>query len=100
MRDYTRTLMREAHEKGTPVMRTLFYEFPEDIKCWSIEDEYMYGGDYLVAPILEKGARIRKVYLPEGTSWKSMGDEQIYEGGKWIEVTAPLSLIPVFQRCY
>ena len=43
MRSYTRDLMMEAHEKGTPLMRTLFYEFPEDSTCWEVEDEYMYG---------------------------------------------------------
>ena len=44
MRDYTRELMQEAHEKGTPIMRTLFYEFPQDKMCWEVEDSYMYGG--------------------------------------------------------
>ncbi len=43
MRDYTRELMRQAHEKGSPVMRTLFYEFPEDSACWDITDSYMFG---------------------------------------------------------
>ncbi|OBT60526.1 hypothetical protein VE03_10029 [Pseudogymnoascus sp. 23342-1-I1] len=43
MREYTRGLMREAHEKGTPVIRTCFYEFPEDPKCWEVDDQYMYG---------------------------------------------------------
>lgn len=64
MRDYTRTLMREAHEKGTPVMRTLFYEFPEDKEAWEVEDEYLYGNKLLVAPILEAGAKVRNIYLP------------------------------------
>ena len=64
MRDYTRSLMMEAHEKGTPVMRTLFYEFPEDTHAWEVHDEYMYGDKVLVAPILEAGAKERMVYLP------------------------------------
>ena len=51
MRDYTRSLMAEAHEKGTPVMRTMFYEFPEDAACWDISDAYMFGSDILVAPL-------------------------------------------------
>ncbi|KNG45404.1 glycoside hydrolase family 31 protein [Stemphylium lycopersici] len=47
MREYTRVLMEEAHRLGSPIMRTLFYEFPEDQKCWEVEDQYMYGDKYL-----------------------------------------------------
>nr|MCR5831844.1 family 31 glucosidase [Lachnospiraceae bacterium] len=61
LRDYTRSLMRQAHENGTPVMRTLFYEFPDDPMSWEIEDEYMYGDSYLVAPVLEAGVTSRSV---------------------------------------
>ena len=52
LRPYVRGLMKEAHEKGTPVMRPLFYDFPDDPKTWEIEDQYMFGSDILVAPIL------------------------------------------------
>ena len=69
MRDYTRSLMAEAHEKGTPVMRTMFYEFPEDAACWDISDAYMFGSDILVAPIVRPKATSRTVYLPAGASW-------------------------------
>lgn len=61
MRDYTRSLMQEAHENGTPVMRTLFYEFPEDQQAWKVEDEYMYGSRILVAPVLEAEAKRRAI---------------------------------------
>ena len=98
MRDYTRELMREAHETGAPVMRTLFYEFPEDPVCWEAEDEYMYGSRYLVAPILEAGAKSRKVYLPAGCCWKLQETEEIYEGGSWVDVLAAIDTMPVFIR--
>ena len=98
MRDYTRTLMEEAHETGAPVMRTLFYEFPEDPLCWEVEDEYMYGGRYLVAPVLEAGAKSRKVYLPAGRCWELQETEEIYEGGRWVDVPAALDTMPVFIR--
>jgi len=97
MRDYTRILMKEAHEKGTPIMRTLFYEFPEDPDTWLIEDQYMFGGDYLVAPVMEKGQRTKKVYLPAGIKWKQLEDNVTFDGGQWIEVDAPLAKIPVFH---
>ncbi|MBP3476107.1 MAG: family 31 glucosidase [Lachnospiraceae bacterium] len=98
MRDYTRKLMREAHEKGTPVMRTLFYEFPEDQICWDVEDEYMYGDRVLVVPVLEAGIKERRLYLPKGTQWKSCETEQIYEGGQWISVPLTLDSIPIFEK--
>ena len=98
MRDYIRSLMKEAHEKGTPVMRTLFYEFPDDPKAWEIEDEYMFGGTYLVAPILTAGTYKRDVYLPSGSQWKDVRSKRVYEGGSVITVDAELAVIPVFER--
>lgn len=98
MRDYTRSLMKEAHEKGSPVMRTLFYEFPEDKECWDITDAYMYGPDILVAPICHEHAFSRKVYLPKGAKWTHAGTGEVYEGGKAYEIAAPIDTLPVFLR--
>ncbi len=98
MRDYTRSLMREAHEKGTPVMRAMFYEFPDDPQCWEIKDAYLFGPDLLVAPVCHKGAKSRSVYLPEGAFWVSASDGMRYEGGRTIEAAAPIGTIPVFLR--
>ena len=97
MRDYIREVMREAHEKGTPVMRTLFYEFPDDPMVWEIDDEYMFGGSYLVAPVLFSGAVSRNVYLPSGVRWKDINDGTVYDGGCTICAAAPLDVIPVFE---
>lgn len=98
LRDYTRRIMSEAHENGTPVMRTLFYEFPEDKKSWEIEDEYMYGDTYLVAPILNPGEKIKMVYLPEGANWKEMESGKVYSGGQDISLEITLESIPVFEK--
>lgn len=98
MKGYIAGLMQEAHEKGTPVMRTLFYQFPEDKKAWDTEDQYMFGDRYLVAPILCEKARSREVYLPKGARWKDFWTEETYEGGKTILADAPLDKIPVFCR--
>ena len=70
MKTYITKLMREAHEKGTPVMRPLFYDFPVDKICWDVTDQYMFGPEVLVAPVLFAGVRSRKVYLPTGAKWK------------------------------
>ena len=98
MRDYTRRLMLEAHQNGTPVMRTLFYEFPNDDTSWLIEDEYMYGDLYLIAPILYLGLKKRKIYLPKGVMWKDMISGNIYNGGSFIEKEINIESIPVFKK--
>ncbi len=98
LRTYTRSLMEEAHEKGSPIMRPLFYEFPQDQTCWSVEDEYMFGWRYLVAPVLYAGARKRTVYLPAGCRWMDMNTGSEYTGGQSIEVECPIEAMPVFIR--
>lgn len=98
LRDYTRKLMKEAHEIGTPVMRTMFYQFPDDEKCWELSDEYMYGDRYLVAPVLYAGAKEREVYLPKGCSWRMLESGSVFEGGTIIKVALTLESMPVFER--
>lgn len=97
MKDYIGKLMDEASENGSPVIRTMFYEFPKDSKCWDIKDQYMFGDKYLVAPVMYQGMTERKVYLPEG-EWKSIHDGAKYRGNAEITVAAPLEIIPVFER--
>jgi alpha-D-xyloside xylohydrolase len=96
IRPYTRELMRQAHEKGTPVMRTMFYEFPDDEICWDLKDQYMFGSDLLIAPIVYENMASRKVYLPKGAVWTNLHDGKQYEGGQSVLVDAPLDVIPVF----
>jgi len=98
LRDYMRDVMLEAHEEGQPVMRGLFQEFPLDEKCWSISDQYLLGGDILVAPVLEAAATSRSVYLPAGASWTDASTGDKHEGGQSIDVECPLDKIPVFFR--
>ncbi len=98
MKPYITKLMQEAHEKGTPVMRPLFYDFPQDDASWDCEDEYMFGPQVLAAPILWAGARERRVYLPAGASWTDYWTGEVSEGGQTITVAAPLDRIPIFLR--
>jgi len=97
MKDYIKSIMDETSENGSPVIRTMFYEFPDDEKCWSIDDQYMFGDKYLVAPVLYKGMAEREVYLPQGT-WKSIHDGSVYNGGQTIIVETPLEIMPVFEK--
>lgn len=100
LRPYTRQLMREAHEKGTPVMRALFYEFPGDERAWEVEEQYMYGDKYLCCPVMAPGVTSLKVYLPHapGLKWKSFWREETWEGGQDIVVDCPLDKMPVFVK--
>ena len=97
MRDYTRSLMRQAHETGAPVMRTMFYEFPEDPICWELADQYMFGAELLVAPVLYERQTERRVYLPEG-SWVEYETGRTYSGKQWITVPTPLDQLPIFLK--
>jgi alpha-D-xyloside xylohydrolase len=98
LRPYIRTVMREAHEKGAPVMRPMFFEFPADDVCWSLKDQYMFGPDILVAPVMEAGVVSRKVYLPTDAEWTNMYSGKTYTGGQIINTEAPLEIIPVFLK--
>lgn len=97
LKPYLKKLMREASENGSPLMRTMFYEFPEDGACWNCTDQYMFGGKYLVAPVLYEGMRRRSVYLPAG-QWKELESGEVLAGGRTVEADAPLDVIPVFER--
>lgn len=97
LRPYTRKIMKMAHDNGDPVMRPLFYDFPDDEKTWDIDDEYMFGPDILVAPVLKENVSERKVYFPSG-KWKDIESGKVYIGGDDADVPAPIDVIPVFVK--
>nr|AIF26052.1 putative glucosidase [uncultured bacterium Ad_125_D08] len=97
MKDYIRELYSEAHANGSPLIRAMFYEFPEDGLCWELEDQYMFGSRYLVAPIFALNQFEREVYLPAGR-WRLTGTGEAYEGGRRVRVEAPIEYMPVFER--
>lgn len=98
LRPYVRELMLEAHEDGTPLMRAMWYAFPDDPACADIKDQYMFGDQYLVAPVLAPGLRERQVYVPAGT-WRNVDTGETISGGQIITVPAPIELIPVLEKC-
>lgn len=98
LRPYIRECMRQASECGAPVMRPLFYDFPDDKMAWEMEDAYMFGPDLLVAPVMEAGVKTREVYLPKGANFVESYTGKVYEGGQKVEAKAPLNVIPVFVR--
>lgn len=98
MRPYIRELMKEAHELGRPVIRPMFYEFPGDRTCWNLQEQYMFGSDLLVAPIVYEDTYEREVYLPEGAGWQLLYDGSEFAGGQTVKVSAEIGQIPVFIR--
>lgn len=98
MLDYIDGLMQVAHETGDPLMRTLFYEFPEDPQAWEVDNLYMFGPDILVAPILYSEQKQREVYLPEGQSWVHLFSGEEFDGGQMVTISSPIEEIPVFVK--
>ena len=96
MRPYITKAMSEAHEKGTPVIIPMFYDFADDKNCWEIENQYMFGSDVLVIPVTDKDCRKMNVYLPYGKTWTNAWTNESFEGGQWISVDAPIEQIPLF----
>ena len=99
LKPYIKELMAEAHKIGTPPMRPLFYDFPSDTEAWEINDEYMFGNDLLVAPVINENEFSRQVYLPNSEAmWVNAWTGESYAGGQTVEVDAPIDKIPLFIR--
>lgn len=98
LRPYVMEGMREASENGTPLMRPLFFEFPDDNQCWELDDQFMFGSEILVAPVATEGATSRDVYLPAGANWTNAWTGAEHTGGMNITADAPLERIPVFLK--
>ena len=98
LRPYIKEQMQLTHDRGTPIMRPLFFDFKDDKAAWNVDDEYMFGPDILVAPVIEAGVKSRKVYLPCGAAWTDAWTGKVYEGGQCIEADAPIDVIPLFLK--
>jgi alpha-glucosidase len=94
---YLYGLFRECEQSGAPIWRPLFYEFPGDAEAARTEDQLMIGPSLLAAPVLERGARERELYLPAG-SWIAWDDGARYSGPRRLRVAAPLERLPLFAR--
>ena len=82
---------------GEPIMRPMFFDFPDDANCLDLSDQYMFGPDILFAPIINQGQTERSVYLPKG-EWIRTLDKKVYEGERWIIVAAAIDEYIAFVR--
>lgn len=94
---YLYTALHHACTEGIPMMRPLVFEFPQDPTVVDLSDEYLFGSELIVAPVLDEGGTQRKVYLPAG-GWIDFWSDASYIGPQWIEVSAPIDTLPFFVR--
>ena len=88
---------QKACQSGMPLLQALLLRHPYDRQCWHIDDEYYFGKNFLVCPVMNDEGR-RDIYLPEG-QWVDFFTGQRYDGGRWdYDVASPLELMPVFVR--
>lgn len=95
---YLRTLVEEAATCGLPVQRPLFLHFPDDPATYTIQDQYLYGPDLLIAPVHAAGAEEWRAYLPAGADWIHAWSGTTHAGGARVAVPAPIGEPPVFYR--
>jgi sulfoquinovosidase len=94
---YVRALCIAAEASGLPLQRPLFLQYPDEADLGSLQDQYMYGGDLLVAPVITEGADGRDVLLPGTENWVHVWSGATYPPGcYWI--AAPIASPPVFYR--
>lgn len=94
---YVRRLCDEAQATGLPAQRTLFLHYPDDPSLWTIQDQYLYGADLLVAPVIEEGAVEREVVLPGEQPWRHCWSGRDFAPGVHT-IPAPIGQPPVFYR--
>lgn len=89
--------MEIASKEGKPLMRPMFFDYPEDSVCYELEDQYFFGEDILFAPVTEQGCTKRRVYLPAGR-WQDVNSKEVLEGGRWLDCQAPLEKFIAFVK--
>ena len=94
---YTYTLAWQARNNGLPLMRALWMHYPDDVKARALGSQYLWGRDLLIAPVFEKGATSRDVYLPAG-DWYDWWTNEKKQGGQTIRREVNLSTMPIYVR--
>lgn len=95
---YIYTLAADTYHRDGSLMRGLVMDFPDDLKVRNIDDQYLFGREFLVAPVTSFKARSRQVYLPAGATWYDFETGARHAGGQTIKAAAPLSRMPLFVK--
>jgi alpha-D-xyloside xylohydrolase len=96
LRPYIQSQMDIASEKGYPIMRPMFFEYPDDEICYTLDSQYMFGDDIIFAPIVNQGQRVKTVYIPDG-EWILTKDKMLYTKGTY-EITAEIDEFIAFVK--
>ena len=94
---YLYSVVRECSLSGMPIIRALWLHFPEDPQAVSCSDQYLWGSSLLVAPVVEQGAKTRRVYLPRG-AWYDFWTGERHEGAREVTKTVDLETMPLYVR--
>jgi alpha-glucosidase len=97
LRPYLYSAFYQAATTGAPVLRPLLWAFHDDPRAAATEDEVLLGDHLLAAPVMEPGARMRRVYFPEGR-WYEWWSNTVFDGPTVALVDAPLDRLPLFAR--
>lgn len=97
LKPYILKRAEKTSETGEPIMRPMFFDFPNDENCYSLSDQYIFGSDILFAPIVNQGQTERKVYLPKG-NWIRTSDKSVRSGGQFVTEDAKVSEFIAFVK--
>lgn len=97
LRPYIHEHMEVASRTGTPVMRPMFFDYPQDEICYTLGGQYMFGDDILFAPIVDQGVTEKKVYLPKG-EWIDVNEKKEYSGECFISMHAEMNQFVAFIK--
>lgn len=98
MLPYNYQLIYENHKDGTPLMKPLFFEEPDNNALLTYDGTYLWGNDFLISPIIEAGTKEQQVYFPKANNWFDFYTGTKYEGGKFTKVQTNENYIPTFVR--
>ncbi len=97
LRPYIFSQMTKVSETGIPVMRPMFFDYPDDEICYSLGEQYMFGDDIIFAPVIRQGQTEKNVYLPAG-KWIFTQDKSVHEGAGFYTVSAKINEIAAFVK--
>ncbi|MEM9678952.1 MAG: TIM-barrel domain-containing protein [Bacteroidota bacterium] len=98
MLPYNYNLMALNHIEGTPLMRPLLFEEPDNPELYDYSETYLWGNDILVSPVLEAGKKSQEVYFPKGSHWYNIENDELTEGGQTKTVELNEAFIPTYVR--
>ena len=95
---YRKQLMDEAARTGAPIVRHLFLQYPSDPNTYNLRYQFMFGADFMVAPVVDAGAQQVRLYLPAGDWTNLWSQETMTSQGQWVEVAAPMGKPVLFYK--